>query len=86
MCFISLFCFLWKTNVHHSATGQDCASNPTGGDLSLLAPCTHEEADNRMMMHNTAVYEGHRHVRHCDENMKYIYSLRVYVLCFEFLF
>ena len=70
MCFIILFCFLWKTNVHHSA--KDCESNPTGADLSLLAHCTREEADYRMMMHNTAVYEGHRHVRHCDENMKYM--------------
>ena len=41
---------------------QDCASNPTGADLSLIAPCTHEEADSRMMLHNTAVYEGHRQV------------------------
>ena len=41
---------------------QDCASNATVANLSSLAPCTHEEVDNRMMLHNTAVYEGHRQV------------------------
>ena len=64
--FFSTMCFLILSVSHgkqiFTTLLQDCASNPTGADLSSPATCTHEEADNRMMLNDTAVYEGHRQV------------------------
>ena len=38
-------------------------SNPAGGDVDALAPCTHEEADTRIFLHVAAATStGHRRV------------------------
>ena len=38
-----------------------CIAAPAGADISALAPCTHEEADTRMMLHVAAAASaGHR--------------------------
>lgn len=34
-----------------STLGQQVLCNPPRGDVSILAPCNHEEADTRMMVH-----------------------------------
>lgn len=42
---------------------SDCVTSPAGGDISALAPCTHEEADSRIFLHVAAItYAGHQRV------------------------
>ena len=46
-----------------ATNGEGCISNPPGYDLSYLSPCTHEEADSRMMVHvASAAMDGHRDI------------------------
>lgn len=38
-------------------------SAPAGADLGAVAPCSHEEADTRMLLHvAAAAYDGHRRI------------------------
>ena len=40
---------------------------PQQGDIHLIAPCSHEEADSRMMLHVAhAVQQGHHQILVCS--------------------
>ena len=43
--------------------GSNVLCNPFRDDTNILAPCTHEEADTRIMVHLAdAVKEGHKDI------------------------
>ena len=51
---------------------DDCVTTPEDIDISVLAPCTQEEADSRIFLHvAAATLAGHRNiiVRSCDSDV-----------------
>ena len=42
---------------------QDCFTSPADVNTDELAPCTHEEADTRLLLHvSAATHDGHRRI------------------------
>lgn len=59
----SIFNHIFQGKVLISTKNSDCISVPPGADLSEVMPCSHEEADTRMMLHVAdAAREGHRNI------------------------